>query len=255
MADRFDVRGKVAVVTGGTKGLGRGFCTGLAEAGAKVVVSSRKQDLCDEVAAEIAAETGAEVVGMACHVGEWDAIPGFVDQVVERFGRIDILVNNAGISPALVPLVEMEEAYWDKVQDVNLKGPLRMSAVVAPIMRDHGGGSIVNISSVGGYRGGPRNSHYSTSKAALINLTQAMAAEWAEWGVRANVISPGPFRTTLLEGAAAKNPEYMANAAAGTMLGRVAEPDECVGALLLLASDAGGFITGEDLVVAGGQRR
>ena len=124
-------------------------------------------------AKEIADVAGTETMGLACHVGQWDAIPAFVDAVTDRFGRIDGLINNAGISPAFVDLVDMTSEYWDKVFSTNLKGPLRLSALIAPVMRDGGGGSIINISSVGGYRGSPRNSHYSASKAALMSLTQA----------------------------------------------------------------------------------
>ena len=141
-------------MTGSTKGIGRAMVQGLAEAGASVVVSSRKQDLCDEVAAEVAASTGQEAFGRACHVGDWDAIPGFVDAVVERFGRIDVLVNNAGISPSRAGVGEMTLDLWRKIFAVNLEGPLRMSQCVAPVMRDGGGGSIVNIGSMAGYHAG-----------------------------------------------------------------------------------------------------
>jgi gluconate 5-dehydrogenase len=253
--DRFDVGGKVVVVTGGTKGLGRAFSFGLAEAGAKVVVSSRKQELCEQVAAEIADKTGAETLGLACHVGDWDGIPDFVDQVYDRFGQVDGLINNAGISPAFVDLVDMTEPYWDKVFSTNLKGPLRLSALIAPRMRESGGGSIVNISSVGGYRGSPHNSHYSASKSALVRLTESMAAEWAEWNVRANVVSPGPFVTTLLEGMAKNTPGGLDPIAAGTLLKRVADPDEAVGLIQFLISDASAYITGADHEISGGRGR
>jgi hypothetical protein len=132
----FDLSGKVAIVTGSTKGIGRAMVSGLAAAGASVVVSSRKQELCDSVADEVQAESGGEVLGLACHVGDWDAIPAFVDAVVARFGRIDVLVNNAGINPAPVTTSQMTLEYWRKVFAVNLEGPLRMSQCVAPIMRD-----------------------------------------------------------------------------------------------------------------------
>src|SRR5689334_5045879 len=138
----FDLSGKVAIVTGSTKGIGRAMAEGLASAGASVVVSSRKQDLCDQVAAEIVQRTGAEVYARACHVGEWDAIPEFVDAVRDRFGRIDALVNNAGINPARVKPEEMTLEYWRKVFTVNLEGPLRTSQCVFPLMRDQGRGSI-----------------------------------------------------------------------------------------------------------------
>ena len=140
----FDLSGRVAIVTGSTKGIGRAIAQGLAEAGAAVVVSSRKQELCTEVAAEINRSTGVETLGLACHVGEWDRIPDFVDAVLARFGRIDVLVNNAGINPARVTVADMTLDYWRKVFSVNLEGPLRTSQLVAPIMRDGGGGSIVN---------------------------------------------------------------------------------------------------------------
>lgn len=254
-SDRFDVSGKVVVITGATKGLGRGFAFGLAEAGARIVVSSRKQELCDQVAAEVAAKTGAQTLGLACHVGEWDAIPAFVDRVYDHFGQVDGLINNAGISPAFVDLVDMEEAYWDKVFSTNLKGPLRLSALIAPRMRDSGGGSIVNISSVGGYRGSPRNSHYSASKGALVRLTESMAAEWAAWNIRVNVVSPGPFMTTLLEGMGRNQPQGLAATAQGNLQKRIADPDEAVGLIQFLLSDASAFITGADHEISGGRGR
>ncbi|MCW2604437.1 MAG: gno 1 [Pseudonocardiales bacterium] len=254
-AERFDVAGKVVVVTGGTKGLGRGFALGLAQAGAKIVVSSRKQALCEQVAAEIADATGAETLGLAAHVGEWDSLPAFVDKVYDHFGQVDGLINNAGISPAFVDLVDMEEAYWDKVFSTNLKGPLRLSALIAPRMRDSGGGSIVNISSIGGYRGSPRNSHYSASKSALVRLTESMAAEWADWNIRVNVVSPGPFMTSLLEGMGKNSPDGLAAIGQGNLLKRIADPDEAVGLIQFLLSDASAFITGADHEISGGRGR
>jgi NAD(P)-dependent dehydrogenase (short-subunit alcohol dehydrogenase family) len=251
-SDRFDVSGKVVIISGATKGLGRAFAFGLARAGARIVVSSRKPDLCATTAAEISEQTGAETLGLACHVGQWDAIPQFIDAVTERFGRIDGLINNAGISPAFVHLVDMTSEYWDKVFSTNLKGPLRLAALAAPIMREGGGGSIINISSIGGYRGLPHNSHYS--KAALINLTEAMAAEWAPWNVRANSVSPGPFLTPLLEGMGRNTPGGLEVLASAPLLARAADPDEAVGLIQFLLSDASAFITGADHEISGGRR-
>jgi NAD(P)-dependent dehydrogenase (short-subunit alcohol dehydrogenase family) len=253
-SDRFDVSGKVVIISGATKGLGRAFAFGLARAGARIVVSSRKPDLCAATAAEISEQTGAETLGLACHVGQWDAIPQFIDAVTERFGRIDGLINNAGISPAFVDLVDMTSEYWDKVFSTNLKGPLRLAALAAPIMREGGGGSIINISSIGGYRGLPHNSHYSGSKAALINLTEAMAAEWAPWNVRANSVSPGPFLTPLLEGMGRNTPGGLEVLAGAPLLARAADPDEAVGLIQFLLSDASAFITGADHEISGGRR-
>jgi NAD(P)-dependent dehydrogenase (short-subunit alcohol dehydrogenase family) len=253
--DLFDLRGRVAVVTGATKGIGRAVVEGLAGAGASVVVSSRKQELCDEVAAEVTAATGQEAVGLACHVGEWDAIPAFVERVGERFGGVDVLVNNAGINPAPTPLVDLTFEYWRKLQSVNLEGPLRLSTLLAPGMRDRGGGSIINVSSMGAYIGGWGNGAYAASKAGLIALTKVMATEWAPWKVRVNAISPGPFVSEMMLGAERVRPGMLDRSAAATMLGRVADPGEIVGAAVYLASDASSFVTGEDHVVSGGMLR
>ncbi len=251
----FDLRGRVAVVTGATKGIGRAVAEGLAQAGASVVVSSRKQDLCDAVAAEIAETTGRDTMGRACHVGEWDAVPAFVEAVSDRFGHVDVIVNNAGINPASTPVVDVTLEYWRKLQAVNLEGPLRMSALFAPRMRDHGGGSIINVASIGGYIGGAGNAAYAASKAGLIVLTRVMAREWAPWNVRVNVISPGPFVSEMMLGAERVSPGHLQRSGAATMLGRVADPSELVGAAVYLASDASSFVTGEDHVVSGGMLR
>jgi NAD(P)-dependent dehydrogenase (short-subunit alcohol dehydrogenase family) len=254
-AGLFDLTGRVAVVTGSTKGIGRAVAAGLAEAGASVVVTSRKQDLCDEVARQIADTTGADTMGRACHVGEWDAIPGFVDEVVDRFGRIDVLVNNAGISPARVTVADMTLELWRKVFSVNLEGPLRMSQCIAPVMRDGGGGSIVNVATMAAYSGGSTVCAYGASKAGLVNLTKSMAQEWAPWKVRVNALSPGPFLTEMVEGGAKGAPGFYDLIAGGTLLKRIADPREIVGPVLYLASDASSFVTGDDISVSGGMQK
>jgi NAD(P)-dependent dehydrogenase (short-subunit alcohol dehydrogenase family) len=251
----FDLTGKVAIVTGSTKGLGRAMVSGLAAAGAAVVVSSRKQELCDEVAAEVRAESGGDALGLACHVGDWDAIPPFVEAVRARFGRIDVLINNAGISPAPMTASAMTLDYWRKVFSVNLEGPLRMSQCVAPVMRDGGGGSIVNIGTMAAYSGGPNVCAYGASKAALVNLTKSNAQEWAPWKVRVNALSPGPFTSEMVEGAAKLRPEFKELIASGTMQKRIADPSEIVGPVLYLASDASSFVTGDDISVSGGMMK
>lgn len=251
-ADLFDLTGKVVIVTGSTKGLGRAMAEGLASAGAAVVVSSRKQDLCDEVAAEIAAATGAEVFARACHVGDWDAIPELVDVVHQRFGRIDGVVNNAGINPARVKPEEVTLEYWRKVFAVNLEGPLRMSQCVFPIMRDQGGGSIVHIGTMAAYSGGPAICAYGASKAALWNLTKSQAAEWARYGIRVNLCSPGPFMTAMMAGGERRAPGFLDLVAGGTFMQRIADPAEIVGPVVYLLSDASSFVTGDDLSVSGG---
>jgi gluconate 5-dehydrogenase len=251
----FDFSGKTVVVTGSTKGLGRAMVEGFAAAGANVVVSSRKQDLCDHVAAELAERHGVEVMGRACHVGDWDSIPRFVDAVVGRFGTVDVLVNNAGINPTADSLCDTSLELWRKVFSVNIEGPLRLSTVVAPIMRDNGGGSIVNIATVGAYSGGPGVGAYGASKAGLINLTKTMAKEWAPWGVRVNAISPGPIKSELTEGAEAMAPGFYERAGSATILKRVAETEEVIGPVLYLASDASSFVTADDISVSGGMMK
>jgi len=253
--EMFDLTGKVAIVTGSTKGIGRAMVEGLSRAGAKVVVSSRKQDLCDEVAKEIEGATGGDVLPLACHVGDWDAIPDFVERVHRHFGRIDVLVNNAGINPAPVNVSEMTLEYWRKVFSVNLEGPLRLSQQVAPIMRDGSGGSIVHIGTMAAYGPGPNICAYGASKAALRKLTRAMAMEWADWKVRVNILSPGPFMSEMLAGAAARQEGYLDMVSSGTLLKRVADPSEIVGPVLYLASDASSFVTADDISVSGGMMK
>jgi NAD(P)-dependent dehydrogenase (short-subunit alcohol dehydrogenase family) len=251
----FDLRGRVAIVTGSTKGIGRAMVEGLAAAGASVVVSSRKQDACTAVAAEIEDATGATAVGMACHVGDWDAVGAFVADVHEQFGRIDVLVNNAGINPARVGPADMTLEFWRKVFAVNVEGPLRTGQLVAPIMREQGGGSIINIASMAGYSGGASICAYASSKAALINLTKSQAQEWAEWHVRVNVLSPGPFTSEMMQGAEKRAPGFIDMVAGGTLQKRVAQPAEIVGPVLYLASDASSFVTGDDISVSGGMQK
>jgi NAD(P)-dependent dehydrogenase (short-subunit alcohol dehydrogenase family) len=251
----FDLTGKVAIVTGSTKGIGRAMASGLAHAGATVVVSSRKQELCEEVASEVEAETGATTLGLACHVGDWDAIPGFVDAVTERFGRVDVLVNNAGITPTRLTVSDITRDVWQKIFSVNVEGPLRMAQCVAPVMRDHGGGSIVNIASMGAYSGGPGVCAYAASKAALVNLTKSMAQEWVSWNIRVNVLSPGPFESEMVAGAERNAPGFKEMIANGTLMRRVADPAEIVGPVRYLASDASSFVTGDDISVSGGMQK
>jgi NAD(P)-dependent dehydrogenase (short-subunit alcohol dehydrogenase family) len=255
MSALFDLTGKVALVTGSTKGLGRAMAQGLAEAGASVIVSSRKQDLCDVAASEIAASTGRDTAGIACHVGDWDAIPGLVEQIVERFGRIDVVVNNAGINPSWVGMADMPLDLWRKVFSVNLEGPLRLSQLVAPIMRDNGGGSIVNVATMGAYGGGAGVGAYGPSKAGLLSLTRICATEWAPWKVRVNAVSPGPIRSEMTDGAERTAPGFYERAGNATMLKRVADTHEIIGPVVYLASDASSFVTGEDHLVSGGMLR
>jgi NAD(P)-dependent dehydrogenase (short-subunit alcohol dehydrogenase family) len=251
-ASLFDLTGKVVIVTGSTKGIGRAMAEGLASAGASVVVSSRKQELCDEVATEIHATTGADVFPRACHVGNWDDVPAFVDAVRERFGHIDALVNNAGINPARVKPEDMTLDYWRKVFSVNVEGPLRTSQCVFPIMRDQGAGSIVHIGTMAAYSAGGAVCAYGSSKAALLNLPKSQASEWAQYGIRVNFLSPGPFMSEMMEGGERTAPGFHELVKRGTFMHRIADPNEIVGPVCYLVSDASSFVTGDDLSVSGG---
>ncbi|MFN8028109.1 MAG: SDR family oxidoreductase [Acidimicrobiia bacterium] len=254
-AKQFDLTGKVVIVTGSTKGIGRAMAEGLAHAGASVVVSSRKQELCDEVAKEIADATGGDVFPKACHVGDWDAIPAFVDAVVERFGRIDGLVNNAGINPARVKPEDMTLEFWRKLFNVNLEGPLRTSQCVFPVMKEQGSGSIVHIGTMAAYSGGGAVCAYGSSKAGLLNLTKSQAMEWAQYGIRVNFLAPGPFMSEMMAGGAATQEGFLDLVSAGTMQKRVADPTEIVGPVCYLISDASSFVTGDDISVSGGMMK
>ncbi|MBH0776646.1 SDR family NAD(P)-dependent oxidoreductase [Nocardia bovistercoris] len=251
----FDLTGRVAVVTGSTRGLGRAMVDGFSRAGASVVVCGRTKEPCDAVAAEIRA-AGGKAVGIACHVGDWDAVPGFVDAVVQEYGRVDVLVNNAGINPMVLGLNDVTLPLWRKILSVNVEGALRMSQCLAPVMRDGGGGSIVNIGSMEGYfSSNPMSAVYSASKAALRSLTVSMANLWAPWSVRVNMLSPGPFATEMLVAAERNYPGSVAMLAAQNPQNRVADLSEIVGPTLYLASDASSFVTGDDITVGGGMRK
>lgn len=251
MSSRFDLGGRVALVTGGTRGLGNAMAQGLAEAGATVVVTGRRQDACEAAAKDLAERTGREVVPIACHMGDWGQIDALVERVYERFGKLDVLVNNAGINPAFVPVAQINSDFWDKVHAVNLKGPVHLAGLVGPRMGEAGGGSIVNVITEGAYLGGPGVGVYTSAKAGLLNMTKVMAVEWAGIGVRVNALAPGPFMTDMMRGAD-HMPGFTEGAANATLQKRIADPEEIIGAVLFLASDASSFVTGEDLRVTGG---
>lgn len=248
IAAHFDLSGKIILVTGGSRGLGKEMCEAFAYAGATVVVSSRKQDVCDATAAELAGATGQEVVGMACHVGDWDACDALVDAVYEKYGRIDVLVNNAGMSPLYESLTSITRELWDKVVAVNLAGPFRLSAVVGERMAAGDGGSIINVSSIAAVSPTYGEIPYGTAKAGLNNLTQSIARAYAP-KVRCNCIMPGPFATDISK---AWTDEVVEGFKAQVPLGRVGEPHEVVGAALFLASDAGGYTNGAVIKIDGG---
>jgi gluconate 5-dehydrogenase len=251
----FSLAGRVAIVTGSTRGLGRAMAEGFARAGASVVVTGRDQDRSGVAAEEIRAATGQDVIGIGCHMGDWDRIPGFVERVVDHFGGIDVLVNNAGINPGMQFLDDVSLELWRKVFSVNVEGVLRMSQCVAPVMRDGGGGSIINIGSTQGYDGSPEAVAYGASKAALRHLTMTMSKVWAPWNIRVNILSPGSFMTDILERAEEFQPGALAWLASLNSQNRIANVSEIVGPALYLASAASSFVTGDDLTASGGMHK
>jgi NAD(P)-dependent dehydrogenase (short-subunit alcohol dehydrogenase family) len=246
-AELFDLSGRVALVTGGTRGLGRAILLTLAQAGADVVVSSRKQEACDEAAAEVES-LGRRAFAHCCHVGHWDEIEGLVDAAYNAFGHVDILVNNAGLAPTYPNPQGVTEELWDKTLGVNLKGPFRLMALVGERMVTGDGGSIVNITSIGGVRPTHDILPYAAAKAALNALTLGFADALGP-KVRVNAVMPGPFRTDISKH---WDHEAFAERARTFPLRRAGDPDEVVGAVLYLASDASSFTTGAVLPVDGG---
>ncbi|MDM9631126.1 SDR family NAD(P)-dependent oxidoreductase [Robiginitalea aurantiaca] len=250
ITSKFDLNGKVAIVTGSSKGIGKAIAQGLAEAGAQVVVSSRKQDAVDDVAREFS-DLGLKAIGIQCHIGDAGQREGLISKTIEAFGKIDILVNNAAINPYYGPLEGSEEGVFDKIMEVNVKAPWLLSNHALEHMKAAGGGSIINISSVEGLRPGFGLGLYSATKSALITLTQNQAKEWGRYGVRANVICPGLIKTKFSEGLWADE-ALVSRFTKHLPLGRIANPDEMAGLVMLLASDAGSYMTGGVYVADGG---
>jgi NAD(P)-dependent dehydrogenase (short-subunit alcohol dehydrogenase family) len=247
-AARFDLTGKVAIVTGGSRGLGRAIVLGFAEAGADVVIASRKLDACQALAGEVQAKTGRRALPLACHVGRWSDIDRLVEAVYGERGRVDVLVNNAGMSPLYPDPASVSEALYDKVFDVNLKGPFRLTALVGSRMAAGTGGSIINVSSIGSLKPGADIIPYSAAKAGLNAMTVAFAHAFGP-KVRVNCILPGSFATDVT---AAWDMDAFARSAKAMALPRIGEPDEIVGAALYFASDASSYTTGALLRVDGG---
>ena len=246
----FDLMGKVAIVTGASKGIGAAIAQGLAAFGARVVLSSRKLESVEPVAQNIR-DQGGEAVAAAAHMGELPAIGALVKRTCEAFGGIDIVVNNAATNPVYGPLLQNDESVFEKIMAVNVKGPLELAKLAHPHMQQRGGGSVINISSVGGLRPEPLLGLYSVSKAALISLTKVMAQEWGCDHIRANVICPGLVRTKF-SAALWQNEQVCAEFVRTLPLGRIAEPEEMVGLALFLASPASSYCTGGVYLADGG---
>jgi len=245
----FSLQGKVAVVTGGSRGIGQAIALGIARAGADVVVTSRKLPDLEKVAEEIKG-LGRKSLAVAAHVGRVEEIDNLVSKVKEEFGRIDILVNNAATNPAMDSALDVSERAWDSIMNLNLKGLFFLSQAVARVMKEQGGGRIVNIASVAGITPDILPV-YSISKAGVIMATKVMASEWAKYNIRVNTVAPGMTRTRFSE-ALWSNPDILQGAMFRTPMGRIAEPEEMVGAVIYLASDASSYVTGQVIAVDGG---
>lgn len=246
----FDFTGKVAMITGGSRGLGRAMALAFAERGADVVVTSRKMDNCESVANEIK-ELGRDALPYACHVGHWDELENLADAAYQKFGKVDILVNNAGMSPLYPKLSAVTEELFDKVVGVNLKGPYRLSAIVGERMAQGEGGSIINVSSNAAANPTPNSEPYGACKAGVNSLTLSLAHAFGP-KVRVNCIQPGPFLTDISK--AWDLEAFNRGAKTNIALQRGGEPDEVVGAALYLAGPTGSYTTGAVIAIDGGSR-
>ncbi len=246
----FDMTGKVALVTGSSRGIGRAIAEAFAEAGARVVVSSRRQDACDRVARAIRSR-GAEVAAIACNVSDRDAIDTLVASAVERLGPIDVLVGNAATNPYFGPLLDIEDRAWDKVMSTNVRSNLWLCNRVIPGMAERGGGAVVLMSSIAAFKGDAALGAYAVSKAAEIQLVRSLAVEWGPARVRVNAIAPGLVRTDFARALWEDDARRVARERA-TPLRRIGEPEDVAGAAVFLASRAGAYVTGQCIVVDGG---
>lgn len=251
MDELFDLTGRTAIVTGGSRGIGRAVAVGLARAGADLVVTARDDTACDQVVAEIQS-LGRRALALPCEMANPSDVEAVADKTYDEFGRCDVLVNNAGVTQDGLPLMDMSQQFFDEIQAINLHGPMRLATQVARRMAADGGGSIINIISTAalepvGYMGA-----YSVSKAGLRALTRIMADEWAPMGIRVNSIAPGPVRTDMMTDIEKKQPGFLDEIAGNTLLGRVAEPGEMVGPVIFLAADASSYMTGQTLAICGG---
>lgn len=246
----FDLKDKVAVITGSTKGIGKAIATRLAEQGARVVISSRNQDACDEVAAGIR-QQGGEAIAIECNINHLEQMQNLVAKTKEQLGKIDILVCNAAINPYFGPSQEIPDELFDKVMHANIGSVHRLCQLIMPGMAEAGGGAVIIVSSIGGLKGTSALGAYAISKAADMQIARNLAVEWGPKNIRVNCIAPGLIRTDFAR-ALWENPEIYEATVSRYPLRRIGEPDEIAGAAVFLASDAGSFTTGQTIVIDGG---
>ncbi|HSR13190.1 MAG TPA: glucose 1-dehydrogenase [Thermodesulfobacteriota bacterium] len=246
----FSLKGQVALITGASRGIGEAAAIGLAKAGADLAIASRKLPDLEKVAAEVR-KTGRRCVPIAAHVGRMEEVSGLIKKVVDEFGKIDVLVNNAATNPTMAQAIDVDERAWDAIMNLNLKGLFFLSQAAARVMKEKGGGKIVNVSSIAGISP-DMLPIYSISKAAVIMATKVMAMQWAQYKIRANCVAPGLTKTKFSE-ALWNNPDILKHAMSSTPMMRVGDPEEMVGAILYLASDASSYVTGQVIAVDGGK--
>ena len=242
----FDLTGRVAIVTGGTRGIGRAIAEGLLSCGAKVAIASRKADACETAAKELSSL--GEVIGVPTHMGDIDAIGALVDRTVAEWGRIDIVVNNAANALAL-PLGQLTPEAWEKSLDTNLRGPVFLVEKALPWLEKSGNAAVLNVISAGAFLFSANTAMYAAGKGGLMSMTRAQAAAFAPKGIRVNALAPGTVDTDMVRNT---GPESAASMAAASHMRRAAHADEMVGPALLLCSDAGSFITGQVILADGG---
>src|SRR4030043_1418779 len=245
----FSLKNKVLLITGASRGIGQAAAIGLPQAGADVAIPSRKLPDLEKVAEEIK-KTGRKCLPVPAHVGKMEEINNLVKKVLEEFGKIDILVNNAATNPTMASAIDIDDRAWDSIMNLNLKGLFFLSQAVARVMKEKGGGKIINVASIAGITPDILPV-YSITKAGVIMATKVMAQQWAQYNIRVNAIAPGLTKTRFSE-ALWSNPAIEQAVMDRTPLRRVAEPDEMVGAVIFLASDASSYVTGHTLVVDGG---
>jgi NAD(P)-dependent dehydrogenase (short-subunit alcohol dehydrogenase family) len=247
----FRLDNKVALITGSTRGIGLATAKLMAQLGAKVVISSRKAEACEHVRQQLVAE-GFEAIAVPCHIGNAEDRQRLVDETIKAYGCIDILVVNAAINPVFAPLHETAEDTWQKILDTNLTGALHLNKLVLPYMAAQGGGAVVMVSSIAGQLGVPNSGAYAISKAAVNHLTKQLAVEWGAKNIRVNAVAPGTTRTDMIRALVADE-AALKTAISQTALQRLGEADDIAAAIMFLAGNAARHITGQVLVVDGGQ--
>lgn len=245
--DLFDLSGKVALVSGGSRGIGAAIARGLSEQGAQVIVSSRRMESCEQVAASIRGN-GGKATAMQCNAGNMEDIERLFIDIADQFGRLDVLINNGGTNPYFGSVLGADVGAFDKTVEVNFRGPYFMSARAAELMKKNGSGSIVNIASVNAFRASATQAIYSATKAAMVSMTQSFAMECGEFGVRVNALCPG-LTDTRMTAVFKENSEALDEVVERYPIKRIAQPEDMVGAVLLMATEAGACMTGQTIVV------